>query len=234
MDLIYVVLWVLPSVLVGVGVGIRIGLGKSRHHHDESFDAERDKTLKVLQTVLQSTEQLTKDVDTHNADLETVERNVVSLQGTGQLEDIQNALLTQISTLLQSNQRLEDDLVCTHYQLEEQTQQLDLAHKEARMDELSGVPNRKSFNERLVYLLALHKRRQEPFALILADVDRFKWINDTYGHLAGDQVVSRIGAALTENLRETDFVGRYGGDESTLLVSDVDCRTAEKLPRKIA
>jgi len=88
------------------------------------------------------------------------------------------------------------------------------------------VGNRKSMDERLQVLLANCRRGGPPFALLLADVDHFKWVNDTHGHAAGDVLVAHIGEFLKQCVREKDFVARYGGDEFALMLTDLDSETA--------
>jgi diguanylate cyclase len=186
-----------------------------------------------MQVLLQRTDQLTTDVDSHNTELHEAERTIDDMELDGDFGTMQSALLTQISTVLQANRRLEHDLVCARYELNEQTQELDRARKEARTDQLSGIANRKAFDERLNYLLSINKRHGTTFSLIICDVDRFKWINDTHGHQAGDRVVNGLGRTLAEQIRETDFAGRIGGDEFALLLYQVGPQHAREVGNRI-
>ncbi len=104
----------------------------------------------------------------------------------------------------------------------------------AAHDPLTGLANRILFQDRLQQALVIADRRKSLVALMLLDLDRFKNINDTLGHAAGDQLLVSVAARLTECVRRSDTVARVGGDEFTLILSDlVDSRGSEKIARKI-
>ncbi|HTD04316.1 diguanylate cyclase domain-containing protein [Undibacterium sp.] len=93
-----------------------------------------------------------------------------------------------------------------------------------RFDKLTQVANRESLFAQINYLrkqAALNAREAEAFTLLFVDLDRFKFINDTYGHDAGDKVLVIIAARLQAAIRDTDLVARYGGDEFVLLLKEV-------------
>jgi diguanylate cyclase (GGDEF)-like protein/PAS domain S-box-containing protein len=92
----------------------------------------------------------------------------------------------------------------------------------ARHDQLTGLPNRFQFNDRFQQALAQAKRRNGRFAVIYLDLDNFKEVNDQHGHDAGDTLLSVIGQRLLRSVRETDVVARMGGDEFTILLTDID------------
>ncbi len=91
----------------------------------------------------------------------------------------------------------------------------------ARTDSLTGLPNRLCFNERLVDALARSRRSGKPLALLFLDVDRFKLINDTLGHAAGDEVLRLFGERLLSCVRETDTVARLAGDEFVVILEEL-------------
>ena len=218
---LYLLIWLLPSMLISIGIGAHVGYSLALRRHAEQISQEREQTLQALVTIVESAEELTTEVDTHNTELKSVERSVCDLSTQGEYEEVKEALLHQIAAVMESNRSLEHDLVCTRFRLEEVAQELDRTRLEARVDELSGVGNRKAFDESLQYMFSFFKRHQASFALLLIDVDHFKWINDTHGHPSGDVVVQRLGACLKEVIRGGDHVARYGGDEFALLLSRV-------------
>ncbi len=88
----------------------------------------------------------------------------------------------------------------------------------ANFDELTGLPNRSMFNERLHHALAQSLRHARPLAVLFIDLDYFKNINDTLGHEAGDRVLKDVAERLRGCLRDSDTVGRLGGDEFVVLI----------------
>ncbi|TSA17050.1 MAG: EAL domain-containing protein [Betaproteobacteria bacterium] len=91
-------------------------------------------------------------------------------------------------------------------------------HHLAHYDELTGLPNRSMFNQRLSHALAQARRSDNALAVLFIDLDRFKNINDTLGHEAGDAVLKEVALRLQSCLREVDTVGRLGGDEFVVLI----------------
>jgi diguanylate cyclase (GGDEF)-like protein/PAS domain S-box-containing protein len=101
-------------------------------------------------------------------------------------------------------------------------------------DALTGLPNRTLFRDRLRHAIAEARRRRKLIAVLFIDLDRFKLVNDTYGHLRGDQLLQRTASRLRKSLREADTLSRIGGDEFVALISDLDARQdAEAVAGKI-
>lgn len=217
---------ILPSTIISVMIGGYLGHMFALRRHAKMIREEREKTLSALQNVLQSAATLSTDVDQHTLELQDVEKSVGEMPVHAGYEETKGHLLTKISHAIQSNTRLEDDLVFARYCLEEQAQELDRTKAEARRDPLSGVGNRKAFDEMLTFMLSKYHRTGINFALLLIDVDHFKWINDTHGHQAGDAVVKLIGETLGLIVHREDHVARYGGDEFAVFFEDVDDTSA--------
>jgi len=103
----------------------------------------------------------------------------------------------------------------------------------SRTDALTGLPNRSALADRVAFSLALAQRDGTPFALMFANVDRFKHINDTLGHEVGDRVLVDVAERLRGCLRQVDTVTRLGGDEFVMLVHQADVSGAESAARRI-
>ena len=104
----------------------------------------------------------------------------------------------------------------------------------ARMDPLTGLANRRQFEERLAHALGRSRRQGQAVALMYMDVDHFKQINDGHGHAAGDEVLRIFGQRLSACVRAGDLVARLGGDEFVVLIEDLATpETAEATARKL-
>jgi diguanylate cyclase (GGDEF)-like protein len=99
-------------------------------------------------------------------------------------------------------------------------------------DELTGLPNRRLFHDRLSSALERARRTGSCTALLLVDLDHFKQVNDTLGHHVGDQLLKRVGTVFTDRVRRSDTVARTGGDEFSVILDDPICRAdAERIGR---
>lgn len=146
-------------------------------------------------------------------------------------ENSREAELTQQLSDMQSKlNEMEKLAEIAQHAIEEQ-------RKKAMHDALTGLPNRESYQQRLEQEAHRIGRYGGKLSLMVCDVDLFKRINDTYGHLAGDKVLKIIAKSLQNNLRDTDFIARFGGEEFVALMPETSAKeaklVAEKLRKKI-
>jgi diguanylate cyclase (GGDEF)-like protein len=108
-----------------------------------------------------------------------------------------------------------------------------LVAEQANTDSLTGLPNRRALEDRLQEELRYAKRMNSQFSVVMMDLDGFKAVNDIFGHVIGDEVLHSVFSHLAENMRATDFLARYGGDELTLIMRDSGLEVAEIVTAKI-
>lgn len=105
--------------------------------------------------------------------------------------------------------------------------------KLASNDELTGLPNRRSFHEQLTQLLLLKERNSNKLSILFIDIDDFKNINDTKGHDVGDKVLKSLAIILNNNVRKSDVVVRWGGEEFIILLIDSDINQAQVIAEQL-
>lgn len=121
--------------------------------------------------------------------------------------------------------------VCTHIKLYHYQK---LIKEQAMIDELTGIPNRRSYEERSRMEWNRAIRSQNPLSIVLMDIDKFKLYNDCFGHPAGDKVLTLVAKTIHGSLkRASDFAGRYGGEEFVLIIPENTAETAYTLVKRV-
>ncbi len=107
---------------------------------------------------------------------------------------------------------------------------IDMSHR----DPLTQIFNRRYFSEQSKKIKSFSQRNNNiPFSIITLDIDKFKKINDTYGHLVGDEVIIKVAHIIEEEVRTSDIVARFGGEEFVMLLQDCDLDNAYKVAEKV-
>jgi diguanylate cyclase (GGDEF)-like protein len=176
------------------------------------------------------------------AQTESVEEKVQEC--ADELHEVNEALAQEIGDRDELNRELketEQKLSATKHVLAHMEDNLAIAHEVAEeatqrtlRDFVTGIPNRELFNDRLEQAIALAERSGWILAVMFIDLDKFKLINDTYGHAVGDRVLQGAAQRLNEQVRSGDTICRYGGDEFLyLLVNPQSPANIERVARKV-
>ena len=186
--------------------------------HPEDRELQRQATTEAFATGLPRTDVYRlRHRDGHYVWVEAVSRRIPADDGSDRAE-------------LMVTARNIDRRVAAEQALEESRRELE---RQSRVDALTDLPNRRQFEERLALALKRLQRHRTPIALLCLDVDRFKGINDGYGHAVGDAVLQAFARRLCDSVRDTDLVARLGGDEFVILLEDVAPGGAETVARKV-
>ena len=233
-QVLFICIWSLATLGVGLLCGFLIGRFYTLSKETKRLKRDREKALGGLITLMNSTSQLNEDVDSHNSALQDAKQELELMDREDHLDELQTALISNITRVVQSNRKLENDLIVSRFQFENQAQELDRSRREARTDGLCDIGNRKAVDETLQFMVSRYQQDQESsFGLMLVDIDHFKRINDTFGHQAGDEVLTSISVALKECVRPEDFVGRLGGDEFCILLEGLTDDDAQLVGTRI-
>jgi diguanylate cyclase (GGDEF)-like protein len=121
--------------------------------------------------------------------------------------------------------------------VQERTSELEIVNRElqklATTDALTQIANRSSLDLVLKQAIAENERHQRPFSVVMIDIDFFKRINDTYGHLVGDTVLKTVAHLIKNQIRSVDTVGRWGGEEFMIVYREIECQGAYTLAENI-
>jgi len=152
------------------------------------------------------------------------------VRGGDEIATVATALNAAAERLSGYTEELEAEVRRRTDELEQQNERLEQL---ATTDGLTELINHRRFHELLRAEFVRQRREMKPFALLMIDVDHFKNYNDSHGHPAGDGVLKRLSRILRENVRASDIVGRYGGEEFVVLLIDTDLGTAMQIAEKL-
>ena len=142
------------------------------------------------------------------------------------LKALANTLLAETRRMQNANHRLELSLQASRDDIEALQRDLDDVRREALLDPLTKIHNRKALDEGLFRAVERARETNEHLCLLLLDIDHFKRLNDTWGHQTGDQVLRLVAMTLKSNIKGKDIAARYGGEEFAAVLPDTDLEGA--------
>jgi diguanylate cyclase len=195
-------------------------------------DEKSPQLLKFVRRLDRMIDQLSRNVGAHQTQIEAA--SSVLVENRGHLsKNITDFVVRVVEKILESNELLQSRLQSAEAKLQEQRGQLDTYLTKAQTDSLTRLPNRRVFDEQLRMCIDEYDYNQTAFALLMIDVDRFKAINDGFGHPGGDYVLRELAAAIAGSAGEGSFVSRLGGEEFAVLAVCEAPEEAFRLAEKI-
>jgi len=136
--------------------------------------------------------------------------------------DLSTELLRYLSQYSQSQLRMIEKMEALHK-----------AHALIHIDDVTGLYNQRKLYKDLAMLVEKYQKEQEPFCVLFVDIDYFKKVNDTYGHLVGTRLLESVAKEIKSLLRDTDFSYRYGGDEFVIILTNADATSGKIVGERI-
>ena len=202
-------------------------------NNEEVMLSAHQTLLGLLESTQRSLQKVDEDSQSYSDNLNTA---ADELQGEGDLSSTTNIisrLIDETSQMRTSSQTLQDDLAKSNNDLAKLQTEFDRLRRESMIDPLTGVKNRRTFDEALAECCAQAKDDQEALCLLIIDIDHFKKVNDTYGHVVGDAVIKFVAKALSNTVRGGDLVARYGGEEFVVVLPATPMEGAERVADNI-
>ncbi len=215
--------------------------GSHRRKGLDGTDGQARRELKRAQAVAKELEQIAelvrRHLATHHASVVRFKNRMLSLGSEqNQNEAAWQELCQEAEGMLKPTLKLAAQLANAYDEIRQQSNHL-MTFTEVRTDPLTGVSNRRALDETMASLFAMMNRYELPFSIVIVDIDHFKKINDEQGHLYGDSILKSVAKLLDDNVRDTDVVTRYGGEEFVIVMPqtgvDGGCVFADRLRQQI-
>ncbi|GEM_PF-1732864 len=148
-------------------------------------------------------------------------------------DTLTNSVMPNFLSLHEETEQLRDQVSKSSNAVDKLKEELKKANFFAKTDELTNIPNRRGFNENIEEVIQLSLLNQQPFALVLLDLDFFKKVNDTFGHIVGDSALRYVSKLLKEETKGRDCIARIGGEEFSIILPDISYENAIRVANNI-
>ncbi|MBI9088652.1 MAG: diguanylate cyclase [Desulfobacterium sp.] len=208
----------------------------------QAYIADKDKTLtgKLLKEVKGILTDISRyvidtkgDLAGHGQRLETLAKELDKTEDLEALSAAVEHMIQEAKGLVQSGKHLQGRMTSSSEELASLRKQLEQSRQEAKTDTLTGLLNRRGFEERLHSAMDACLASQAPFSIIMIDLDHFKRINDTFGHLVGDSILKAFANILKQQIKGKDTPARFGGEEFIIMLPDTELEQARAVAESI-
>jgi diguanylate cyclase len=203
----------------------------------DEMAALSEKMLKELRKVIHDMSKHVKnsgvDFDQHGEVLERYASRLANPNDYEQFTKIINAIAQETRALVKTSRTIKNNLDQVQKELDILKIKLQTTREEATTDSLTGLANRRGFEQVLVQEIETAANRETPLSLLMIDIDHFKAINDNFGHLAGDSVLKIIANTIRDYTKRRDSVFRYGGEEFVVILPETPLEGAVIVGEKI-
>lgn len=202
-----------------------------RSMHDQFLNDRRSQQVyqrasEQIYSTLEDVSTLIKNVKNsageYSETLEDVTEQLTTITSPEELATYLKSIAESTAQLIDQNQKLCDELDRSTAAMGELKRDMDRVRQEAITDSLTGLANRKAFDDHITRMIHDSDEEGKGFTLLLLDIDHFKSFNDNFGHQVGDQVLRLVARTLTDGIKGRDVAARYGGEEFTILLPDTN------------
>ena len=173
------------------------------------------------------------DLSGHGTTLRGLSEEILEVRDFEGAKRIVDQMVVETKALIKSGSTLQRRMKVSTADLQQLHRELERSQQEAQTDALTGLINRRGLEKRFELERIRAKQNTLPFSIIMVDIDHFKRVNDTYGHLVGDSLLRGISNILKKQLRRKDIAARYGGEEFLILLPETDLSGAAAVAGKI-
>ncbi|MEX2358875.1 MAG: GGDEF domain-containing protein [Pirellulaceae bacterium] len=227
-------LWIIFGSLLGLiplGIGLAIGYWLG-HRHQKRESRTLNSAGGDMRRMVQFTHHFADDVNQHLKLMERLEQKLANGPDSSEGKTVEKAVRV-IAEMNHANHKLRRNLEEAEAVLQAQSRQLSQSISEARTDSLTGLLNRRAFDERMEHQWRQWKNKGITFSLILLDIDHFKQVNDTHGHTIGDDVLRQFAATMRDLLWGSDIVARFGGEEMAIIMPETGIEPARMVAQRV-
>lgn len=210
--------------------------------YDEFFASERpsaqvqawgERIETVAGKILAALAESGSGTEQYGKTLENFSGKIEGVSDADEIRKMVAGIVTETKAMESQVARLQSDVATSTEEITTLRVNLETARRDAMTDGLTGLANRKCFDEKLTEAAVDAVENGEPLSLVFADLDYFKKFNDMHGHQIGDQVLRLVGRMLIQSIKGQDTAARYGGEEFVLLLPNTDIRGAAAVADKI-
>lgn len=186
----------------------------------ETLEAIESEVCRLLADIIQIVTDSGLDLSNYSALLKSCTSRLESADDIRDIRKVVSTLVGDTRKMSESNSTTAGSMKARAEEIDKLREELDRVRKEAVRDPLTGLANRRAFDERLAESLEATLTQMKSICLLMVDVDHFKTVNDKHGHQIGDKILQYIGVVLKKNFKGKDLVARFGGDEFAVIVEN--------------
>ncbi len=189
--------------------------------------------LSIMQELSEMINRLDQITGNHS---ENLDNHLLKLKETEEIDDLnklKNEITGELSLVIANNNEIHSNILDAQETVKRLQSKMEEVADMATIDALTGLYNRRALFSRLTEEYSRARRYGQGFSILLIDIDDFKKVNDEHGHQVGDGILRGLGAFLRQNLRDSDFPSRYGGEEFICLLPSTDLIQASQAGEKI-